>query len=175
MKLHEKFNYKVQSEFLDLLLRHVPNDPIVTIWAPGFYYLTINRRVFYIIPVDEFFLTEKLYKEPYSLGIGNCQCLRDVYYDELHLDLCTETGRMQSSTMGDIYREFECKSEVFYINWTLMKCFPKQLKFAAFDPNGPIFIYSSLNTLLGGVWPTPINVPEPEPLPQPELDIIGET
>ena len=175
MKMHEKFYYKVQCDVLEIALKHTLAEPLCTVWLPGFYYVTVNRRVFFIVPFDDYFLSQSFYREPYNLGVGQCSCLSEVYYVEESLQICTETGRLRSVATGDIYREFILGDDLFYINWSYMKNFPKQIKMAASSPTGPVFIYSSLNTLLGGVWPTQIEPDESKPDALPEISVIGET
>ena len=156
LRYTDRFYIKVQQEIIYDLIKSPGQSPLVVQWSAQSLFVSLDRKVFYIIPTDKYFLRDSFVVDVDKIWQGATEL--DVYLEPfIRRELYTAyaTGNMtRLSQVEDTYKmEFKSGETLYYINSDAIKLFPKQRKYAVTTEKTPIFVISDLNVLLGGIWP----------------------
>ena len=152
--LHDTLYYKSQKQ---LLKNYIDNSemPVVTHWSEKTYYITSDRITFYLIPKDKYCLKESWVQSCENVFHCTAQYARDLFNVDARQIKPTGNKYALDSMYpeNNIVMEFIANQDKIYIFEKGLELFPKQKVFFSCGENNPILVVSSLDTILGGVWP----------------------
>ena len=155
--IHDRFYLKVQDDIISKLIDGVIYKPVVLEWNYSHFYVTTDHASFYIIPKDKFYL-----KETFIESVGDYfpgfTFVKDVYWGEF--EKCQLTGNVlhldpSNAKHPKALLELSDFTGQKFIQEDLLTLFPKQRIFCISKehPSGPVFVLTTLRSLLGGVFP----------------------
>ena len=159
-RFHEQFYYRVQRDLLEKLVGKSITHPVLTDFNENLYFVSPDHQVFYLIPKDAWYLDSSFYRPCNALFEGGAHYVSDLFWvDPTPLE---KTGFYREMSLGgfisttlvvDLVQPLPAGPKHFYIKQDHLKLFPKDhVYLKSSNPNGPIFVASSLRTLLGGCF-----------------------
>jgi len=157
-RLRENVYYSSQREVLEHLILDPTFRPVLTDFTSDVFFLSSDRVVFYLIPFNKFFLRETLWKSASDLFRQDLMFVSDLYCvgDPVRLE---PTGNLRQvylqglTSPVEILEVSDGAGNFRYLNRSALYNFPKKINFIQYSSDGPIFIESSLHSLLGGIFP----------------------
>lgn len=160
-RFHEQFYYRVQRDLLEKLIGKTITRLVLTDFNENLYFVSPDHQVFYLIPKDAWYLDNSYYRPCNALFEGGAHYVSDLFWvDPTPLE---KTGFYRELSVGfdpfnpqlivDLVQTLPDGAKHFYIKQDHLKLFPKDHSYLkSSSPNGPIFVASSLKTLLGGCF-----------------------
>ena len=158
MNMNDRFYVKAQT----LCLSHFIStsvQPAVCEFSPGNLFVSYDHAVFYIIPENKTLFDKSIYLSMAKIYPDkNFENMKQAIYPDAFQPVFL-TGNVKNLTFGGTIVELKTnQNELLWISGESLSPFPKKLKFlTSIDLSGPVFIYSALKTLLGGVYPVKAN------------------
>lgn len=152
--IHEKFYYKVQAEMVSDYISK-GTLPIVSLWNENWYYITSDRITFYLIPKTSYCLSEKFISPCEKLFITDKHYVSELYPGVMEIvDLTGNQYAINDLSGTSVKLEIKSHSKKVYVMESSLRLFPKQrILCMKSQEKTPVFVLSTLKTLLGGVWP----------------------